>query len=515
MTSPPPASVAPLRVDGELRARVRASADPARKAALSRLLLDHALPGHALALAGEGSDDASLRALCLAALGPPFPPDTADRASLAAASGRAAFELALALGKVDLAREIAHRSPDAEAAELAAELDLRSGRLPAVPGGGEPLGLARRAWVAADWQRATREIDAAIAEGAGPALAEALLLRATLARRAGQRVEAAAWLARAQGAASGPLPALSIERLLQGLAAPHLGLRDVDQFECLPWALGEAIPRRMWVPFTWRLRARLDVLDGELGPFRGRVLSRTTPPGFAVLTGATDLRFRLAALRMGLRVADPEEVIRRFGELALAYPDSALVPSYRAEVLHWLGRNDEAGQDCERAIALDPSVRWAYLGLAQSQMWAGDLPGAKAALVALRARHPKLPTLPAAVGELALLQGRLGEAEDCLRSAVRSHPGRWSAWLLLARAEHRSGRAAEARELLARMRGVTPGTWADDARPDDVEASVETQLRAMRGNRSSSFVTLFHPGRDPLVVQGFGLQTAALKAGPP
>lgn len=65
------------------------------------------------------------------------------------------------------------------------------------------------------------------------------------------------------------------------------------------------------------------------------------------------------------------------------------------------------------------------------------------------------------------------------------------------------------------MRGVTPGAWADDARADDVEASVATQLHAMRGNRSSSFVTLFHLGRDPLVVQGFGLHPAGVEAAPP
>lgn len=493
----------PLRVDGELRRAVAEGGGPSARRSLARLLLQHGLANEALLAGADGADEGAFLAECLLARGPPWGLSVGEAERIGKAEGRAAFELALLAGRGEMAADIASRTPGELGVNLCAELHLRAGTLPPPDPGEGALSRARRAWVQGDLTLAAAELERLLGPDVAPAEAEVLLMRATLARRTGHLKQASRLLAAAQAAADVPLPALALERLLIAVTRPHLSVQDADQFECLPWATGERGRRRMWVPATWRLRRVLERLDGELGPFRGRVLTRTTAGGFAAMDEADDLRFRLASLRSGLLVADGEVVLGVAAALGRVHPASALVPSYLAELLHWLGRHEEAGAQCERAIALDPTVRWAYLGLAQSKMWSGDLPGAEAVLSRLRTRHPRLPTLPAVDGELALLRGRHEAARRLLRDAVRVHPGRWSAGLLLALAEWRSGEPATARGLLHEMRVRTPGAWPDGVEPDDVEANVRAQLAAMRGNRSSGFITLFHPDREALLVQGY------------
>ncbi len=242
-----------------------------------------------------------------------------------------------------------------------------------------------------------------------------------------------------------------------------------------------------------------------MGPFRGDALTRTHDGNARAVRGADDVRFRVAALRMGVLVADAEEVLAAFDPVASANPRSSFVPSFRAEVLHWLGRHAEA--DCEAAIALDPSVRWAHLGLAQARMWRGDLAGAHAIVAKLGRRRPQLPTLPAVLGELALLGRRAQEARTHLESAVRAHPTRLASWLLLVKTELRLGNVARGRQNLEAIRAAIPQAWPPVVIGEDASAVVDTPLRAMRGKRSSSFITLFPEGGVPLLIQGFTMPT--------
>ncbi len=421
------------------------------------------------------------------------------------ATGRVAFEVALAGGDVRAATEIAARTAGEEGEGLRAELELRAGRVPTSSRGLGALGACRIAWVKGDFEGAERELRAIEGANGDGDPSEALILRAGLARRRHDWKAAADWLSRAQSSAREPRPALALERLLQRINRPHLWIRDLDQFEALPWALGLSAPQTLWYPRSRKLAAALLEVDCSIGHFRGYFLTRAHDGNLSTLLGADDVRFRVAALRMGLRVADPQAVLAVFDQLASINPKSSLVPSYRAEILHWLGRHEEAGADCERAIAVDPSVRWAYLGLAQTRMWRGDLAGARAIVTKLRRRLPNLPTLPAVLGELALLEGRVEEARSYLVAAVRAHPTRLASWLILAKTELRMGNIAEGRRLVTAMRAAIPATWPPCAVGEDESALVETQLRALRGNRSSSFITLFPEGGAPLLIQGFAM----------
>lgn len=506
--------VLPLRVDRELREAVSGGGRAEAQRALARLLLNHGLPMEALEVAPELAQDGAFLAECLLARGPPWSLSASAVERVGRAAGRAAFELTILGVRQDLAVEIADRTPGRLGVELRAELRLRAGDAPTPDPDEDPVARARRAWVQGDAERAVAELEPLFAPGLAPPAGEIQLMRATLARRAGDLGLAARWLSAAQATAIVPLPGLALERLLIALTRLHFCVQDVDQFECLPWTMGEDPRRRMFIPATWRLRRALERVDVELGPFRGTVLTRVTSDGFSALREADDLRFRLASLRRGLLVADAEVVLEAARALGRANPRSALVPSYLAELLHWLGRREEAAAECERAIVLDPTVRWAYLGLAQARMWAGDLTGAEAVIGRVRRRHRGLPTIPAVAGELALLQGQPGAACRLLSEAVRAHPGRWSAGLLLALAHWRSGERAEGQKMVRAMRLVTPEAWAEGVEPDDVEASVQTQLAAMRGNRSSGFITLFHSGREALLVRGYR-HPAATEAPPP
>ena len=145
-------------------------------------------------------------------------------------------------------------------------------------------------------------------------------------------------------------------------------------------------------------------------------------------------------------------------------------------------------------------------------MWRGDLTGAHAIVAKVRRRLPKLSTLPAVLGELALLEGRFDEARSHLLAAVRAHPTRLAAWLLLAKNELDRGNLAGGTTLMAALRAAIPKAWPPYRIGEDESALVETQLRALRGNRSSSFITLFPAGEAPLLIQGFTMP--ALSATP-
>ena len=193
---------------------------------------------------------------------------------------------------------------------------------------------------------------------------------------------------------------------------------------------------------------------------------------------------------MGLRVCDPDEVLLQFETWDREGPGSGVVPSYRAEMLLWLGRFAEAERDCEEAIRREPRGRWAWIGLAQARMWQGNLSAAADALGRLERRLPRLPTLPAAQGELAFLRGDMASAEALLRRAVLAHPSRRSAWILLALTLIERGDALTAGAILSGLRRVAPDAWG--GAPDgDAGMSLRQQLRWQRGNRSSGFVTIF------------------------
>jgi predicted Zn-dependent protease len=203
---------------------------------------------------------------------------------------------------------------------------------------------------------------------------------------------------------------------------------------------------------------------------------------------------------MGLRVSEPDEVLAQFAAWDREGPASGLVPSYRAELLLWLGRTAAAASECEEAIRREPLGRWAWIGLAQARMWQGEFGVAAMALENLERRLPNLPTLAAALGELSFLRRDWGRAEGFLRRAVEAHPTRRSAWILLGLTLLERGQRTAAESILSGLRRVAPDVWRDVE--GDVGAQLRQQLRWQRGNRSSGFVTLFPDVGPPMLLEG-------------
>ena len=496
----PRPSVSSLRVDGELRERLLADGRPERRLALACLLLQHGV------VPSTVFPDPDLRQLwpeaarCLPArvrltVWGALPLNTSSLV------GRPSFELCLLAGREELAEQIAARTPGAAGAALEAELLLRRGIVPSTLDP-SPLSSARLAALREDVQGVVR-IAEELAPSPGNDTAEACLLAAAALRRRGERGAARAHLERARGAARGPLPMVGLESLLQHLSRPRLVVRELDLLEPVGWALERPVSGPLWWPALGAVARRLRSLDATIGCVRGEVLTRRVGGRLVPLVGADDLRFRAATLRAGLRVAGLDEVLAIAAELDREAPGNPVVPAYEAELLHWHGRYGEAGARCEEALRRDDCSRWAWIGLAQARMWCGDRAGARRALTTLSARLPDLPTLAAAFGELEWLEGRPEAAVPQLRRAVRSHPTRRAAWLLLTRALAATGQTEEATALAEGLRSVAPEAWLGES--PVLATTLDEQIAGLRGNRSSSFVTVFPADAAPLLLQGAAL----------
>jgi tetratricopeptide (TPR) repeat protein len=199
-----------------------------------------------------------------------------------------------------------------------------------------------------------------------------------------------------------------------------------------------------------------------------------------------------------------DAVVRRF-------PDHALPEAHRGELLLWLGRTAEARAALERALAIAPRTRWAYVGLATVALLERD-PTAALAISAEGVRAMSGTTGPAvymARGEALLQLDRLDEARDELERAVALSPGRLAAHIALALVHHAG--AAPGRVLAPlhhRILARAPGLCSDAARslglalwqhrdrppePARMQAVLARALRMMQGNRSASQVTYLGP----------------------
>ncbi|MCB9744971.1 MAG: tetratricopeptide repeat protein [Alphaproteobacteria bacterium] len=477
MREPPPSSataapgVEPLRVDAGLRQHLARDPSPSRRLDLARALLAHHAAEEALSLLPEGHD---LRWAALRQLGAGRP---AAQGLGEPGEGEDAFLVVLHAGMEDAAERVAARTPGAEGERLRAELSLRRGQAPKGPL--DPLNALRRDFL----EGALR----AVAERAATVQGEeAALLGAAAWRLLGERSRARASIEGLGGRAQRVLPGLPLEQALQRLQETKLVFLGATDLSALGWSIGACPPSRLGLPTLLRLRRQLRGFEAQLGPFRGELLTRCVQGRVLPVTQADDPRARAARLRASLRVQGLDEVVARIDALAARVEDPHLAPMYAAELLHWGGRYEEAGARCERVTQADPWSRWSWIGLCQAQMWTGDLAGARRTLRQLERRHPRLPTLPAVAGELALREGAPARALPLLRQAVHNHRGRWSAHVLLALALARAGEADQAARVHARLLEAAPGAWDH---PGSLTDALEAQLLSLRGNRSSGFVT--------------------------
>lgn len=187
--------------------------------------------------------------------------------------------------------------------------------------------------------------------------------------------------------------------------------------------------------------------------------------------------------------------------LVRSRPGSPHVHTYRGELYLWLGRYDEAWREFVAARRVEP-VRWADLGMLAVLVMKGQLLRARI-MTAYGERHfPWIPggTLPVYRGVLRRRLGDFRRAADDLRFSVDVKPTRLGARIELVLALRALGRHVEAAtEAAIVLRDAAPllvdvaesagHPWRRDPGVLTTDDLLEDALRAMRGNRSSSFVT--------------------------
>lgn len=191
---------------------------------------------------------------------------------------------------------------------------------------------------------------------------------------------------------------------------------------------------------------------------------------------------------------------------ARTMPSSPFGRTYRAELLLWTGRHDEAEAEFE-AIWNETKTRWGYVGLGAARLFAGR---ADEALKAWEAGLEHYDYLPAEAtfayrGEAYLAMDRVEEARAELEHATTQSPSRVGAWAALALARLRSADHPGARDALDRVAELAPallvvaaeaaGVSPRSAERDALEGIARGALDALGGNRASKVFT-FRDGRD-------------------
>jgi len=158
-----------------------------------------------------------------------------------------------------------------------------------------------------------------------------------------------------------------------------------------------------------------------------------------------------AALRLSDRAAEALKVVE---PLARALPAIAVIQLEHGLVLAAVGQTKAAIAAFHRAVAADPSLAEAWQGLAEALELTGDAAGAQQAQAQRIKAGTRDPVLMAAA--VALVEGRLAEAEQGLRAALAAQPEAPAALRMLAEVAARQGRPDEAEAVLRRALDLAP-----------------------------------------------------------
>jgi len=193
--------------------------------------------------------------------------------------------------------------------------------------------------------------------------------------------------------------------------------------------------------------------------------------------------------QMLIKVRGAGAALGAFDALLAEHGDHPHLRTYRAELLLWLGRYDEAEEVLAGVVADEPETIWAWVGL-----------GAARAL--LERPHDALatweegaatcnytgPTTWAYRAETYRRLGDLEQAEHNLAEAMRTSPRRLGTWINRALLRAAKGDPTSAATLARELRRLAPELTGPGEAP---ETLLEHALERMRGNRSSSLVTWF------------------------
>lgn len=207
-----------------------------------------------------------------------------------------------------------------------------------------------------------------------------------------------------------------------------------------------------------------------------------------------------------LRLLPPARVQAQLDAVVARFPASALGPCHRGELHLWLGQTDLARADLRRALDMERTTRWAWIGLGGCELQDGAPERAVHVLAqGVKAlRNTEGPAVFVYRGEAWLRLGRYDDAVRDLTEALRTRPTRIAARLLLALALHGLGDVVGMSRHFQDLRERAAGLLSEAGRvaqrtvwdipawlpaPDDMVSVCEAALGLLGGNRSSTCAT--------------------------
>ncbi len=148
-----------------------------------------------------------------------------------------------------------------------------------------------------------------------------------------------------------------------------------------------------------------------------------------------------------LRFAPALAALNRWLE---AEPNSTRALEWRGWVMERLNQQDQAVEDYERALTLDPNLLSPHLRLADMALAKSDPTTALPHLERLDRRYRDRPDVKALLGRCRFQQGQTEEARRLMEAAVKDLPKDPQLLVALGRLDVQEGRAAEAEQYLRR-----------------------------------------------------------------
>jgi tetratricopeptide (TPR) repeat protein len=152
---------------------------------------------------------------------------------------------------------------------------------------------------------------------------------------------------------------------------------------------------------------------------------------------------------------NPDKALVAVAPLAKALPTMVSAQIELGLTLADLGRTAEAVAAFQRAIAQEPRAVEAWRGLAEGLDLLGDTAGSEKALAQQLRASTRDPALIEAAA--ALVDNRLGVAEQLLRDHLADHPADIAALRMLAETGARLGRYEDAERILTQCLEIAPG----------------------------------------------------------